>query len=970
MNRIIDFQPKMKIKCQDCEETFGSRRALVTHRAHESCESKVSKIKAKKDIQDTTIKFTKDVQEYRKLLSSEMDSLPNNGGNPHLLQSVPSLKTLSKRTYNETDDMFGTEISLFEDDTTANSLSSASKSHDDSHFKTMKFGIPDSLKAQIHLLNILGQHPSNLKLHDSIMKWLEYHGNNGEINFKEAKWLNRATVMKRLKSVLSVYGLEPRDKEVLLKSTPTLVTVPTFDFKAMLLSLIHDRELMRESNFIPDFDIFSGEETKLGPHVCGDIHTGDLYKSAKDIYCKNKEKDFPLPLIIFYDKTHTDLHGSLSTAPVMFTLGFFNQSARNSVDFWRVLGLVPNLSYGKGKNHDAPSREKLQDQHNCLKVILESISTIWKEGGLPTTILGKEVIIQPWIHVVIGDASGNNELCGHFNVHGNCMRPYRDCKCCFDMLDDPDPQCEYVTCKEVEDAFKNCRTGSISEISRHYVENAFDPANIPMADPIHGINSCTPPEGLHTFGSGIYTRVLETTHDIIGLDKTNGSVKDAIDTLHQTVVLNSRRQSERDFPRPSNRNGIMDGTKMGGTERRGNLFALVIALMTKKGKGLFDEHSKKHGLSKRKMIRTVMLLLSCEKWCHDNNLRDEVDSADNAFVGLKDMLLKNFPRRKILGDGRGNAWKLPKFHALSKFLRYMKLYGSAKNFNGGPGETNHIKFVKKPAQNTQRRPSSFTSQVATRTFETTMIETAYATIRDDVGDFDLESDDEEDEITTEGRYSIHFDAPTNLRKPYDRNFSVTWDDSNKNKLCHHVNKEMMGTISRNMADAGYKGQFKIRGFTCAKIKHDDGKLLLRCSPTYRGYQWYDFCMINYNLNNQSPAKIIGFFQYDTAGIPTPDLVDSGMTFDEIRQGKTRDYAIYAVVRSAKKYLSYEEIEKKFAVEFELGVGEEYMYILNVDSILGPLFAVSNFGGKNNEFITASPYRSWGKYFSNYIKECK
>ena len=28
----------------------------------------------------------------------------------------------------------------------------------------------------------------------------------------------------------------------------------------------------------------------------------------------------------------------------------------------------------------------------------------------------------------------------------------------------------------------------------------------------------------------------------------------------------------------------------------------------------------------------------------------------------------------------------------------------------------------------------------------------------------------------------------------------------------------MGTISKNMSDAGFKGQFKIRGFTCAKIR--------------------------------------------------------------------------------------------------------------------------------------------------------
>ena len=76
------------------------------------------------------------------------------------------------------------------------------------------------------------------------------------------------------------------------------------------------------------------------------------------------------------------------------------------------------------------------------------------------------------------------------------------------------------------------------------------------------------------------------------------------------------------------------------------------------------------------------------------------------------------------------------------------------------------------------------------------------------------------------------------------------------------------------------------------------------------------------------------------------------------------------MRSAKKYLSYEDIKTKFAVDFELGLGEEYLFILNTESILGPLFAIPNFGGNNNEFITASSYRSWGKYFSNYITECK
>ena len=80
----------------------------------------------------------------------------------------------------------------------------------------------------------------------------------------------------------------------------------------------------------------------------------------------------------------------------------------------------------------------------------------------------------------------------------------------------------------------------MKELSCHHVDNTFHSNFVPMSDVVHGINGCMPPEGLHTFGSGIYTRVFKTLHDIIGLDDANSMAKDEIDTLHQSVVLKSR----------------------------------------------------------------------------------------------------------------------------------------------------------------------------------------------------------------------------------------------------------------------------------------------------------------------------------------------------------------------------------------------------------------------------------------------
>jgi len=58
-----------------------------------------------------------------------------------------------------------------------------------------------------------------------------------------------------------------------------------------------------------------------------------------------------------------------------------------------------------------------------------------------------------------------------------------------------------------------------------------------------------------------------------------------------------------------------------------------------------------------------------------------------------------------------------KFHGVTKFVHYVKLFGNAINFYGGIGECNHKKFVKETGCNTQKRIRTFTSQVAKRYYE-------------------------------------------------------------------------------------------------------------------------------------------------------------------------------------------------------------------------------------------------------------
>ncbi len=54
---------------------------------------------------------------------------------------------------------------------------------------------------------------------------------------------------------------------------------------------------------------------------------------------------------------------------------------------------------------------------------------------------------------------------------------------------------------------------------------------------------------------------------------------------------------------------------------------------------------------------------------------------------------------------------------MTKFQSYIKKYGSAMTFYGGPGESAHNIFVKAPGQKTQRRVSEFAIQTANQYYD-------------------------------------------------------------------------------------------------------------------------------------------------------------------------------------------------------------------------------------------------------------
>ncbi len=217
----------------------------------------------------------------------------------------------------------------------------------------------------------------------------------------------------------------------------TIVTVPVFDMKEMLTSLLTDQTIMVDTtNFADGFDVFTGDVDVNNPtnDTYQEVHTGDAWIPARDGYCSNPQgPTMPVGLIVFGAKSHTDLHGTLSLmTPIICTLTLFNRTARNNAGFWRPIGYIPNLSYGKGTADRQSTSDEIQDEHTCLSCIFESLLRITRQGGFDLCVLGQNVTVKIWIHYCIGDTEGNNKWLGqylgnHDGVNSLSAMDGRDC---------------------------------------------------------------------------------------------------------------------------------------------------------------------------------------------------------------------------------------------------------------------------------------------------------------------------------------------------------------------------------------------------------------------------------------------------------------------------------------------------------------------------------------------------------------
>ena len=397
-----------------------------------------------------------------------------------------------------------------------------------------------------------------------------------------------------------------------------------------------------------------------------------------------------------------------------------------------------------------------------------------------------------------------------------------------------------------------------------------------------------------------------------------GINRNNFDQQHVRMQKSLRRQSERD-----------DGSKCQASERRGNLFSLACIAFTDDGK-IIKEGMQWSEHEWRNFLLFIGLYLAMEEWFHTHNKKENVRNACRKIGRVLKMLQDLFP----CGEG-ANGNNIPKMHGMAKMQYYMKFFGCAMNFFGGPGESSHKQFVKAPAQKTQRRVSEFAMQVA-KQYGHVMVAQHMKTCLEhrrlsttNLGGCNSNEVQLGPRTVMEGKYTINLS-----------------DEHLKEKMAF-LHKDLVDFLLCNGLDISRRNEERrqiIAGYTRTRSIDEDGnQTIFYTHPAYRGAPWYDWAYVHFVEKDEEvhyPSKVLGFIQ----------------TCDGIE----------AVIQCSTRPVKWSTVERKMFVEFELGVMQESFVNVSLSSFVYSLCVIQNYGGSKNKYMVVLPRSGWGHYFGNDI----
>ena len=462
-------------------------------------------------------------------------------------------------------------------------------------------------------------------------------------------------------------------------------------------------------------------------------------------------------------------------------------------------------------------------------------------------------------------------------------------------------------------------------------------------------------------------------------------------------------------------------------ERHGNFFAFTLLMHTTHCEEVMKPHFEDRNISFAKMRETCQILIAWDRFLLDANERWMYDDGMHGTLLLMKRIKKHFPkevRKKSQEKGNGsNGWHIVKFHVMFMVMANCLKFGSARVTHGGAAEKNHKFFVKRLAEETQRRLDTFASQIANNYFEHTILKKAYKKVRKhcistkgfnkytssdhtedsqfytdakDMSDFD---DVDANQVTIDPSFNRYKDAlligSYSMTISIDGRHAITgshrWKNTTKQKISNIIKPHPLIHFALGRAAIKYaqnaglsvSQSFDIEGFTSltVPIHYGDDKttdVRFKCTPMEYDKEWYDFALIRMpktidkENGDTCVAKVLGFFQYKSRGCLTFKKVM--VENKPIQQAMTSmDDTMYMLVQCEEGFTEYQDLTKTFVKRITLQ-SQENLHIIPIGCIIGPLLVVPDIIKKDvvskNDFIVAMGYHKWGSYFRHFCMKLR
>ena len=421
-----------------------------------------------------------------------------------------------------------------------------------------------------------------------------------EDGFDVKKALNRETLMRRLSQK---YRTPPKLEVCVINKQEVF----RFSFVDMLQDLVYS-----SSNHLHEILPFCNQEnipTGTEHELWNTPWMRDTFEMPR-YHDFDPKRDMMLPVIIYMDKTGTDVNQRYSLEPLLLTLAAIPRSHRESRHSWRHLGFIPQ----KQINSDEECTSLLQFHHDCLSYLLDGLKKAQKD---PPTIMVQfpdgriehRRALLP-LMIVMGDQLSQDTLCGRMKSNaGGAGRVHRSCMCSYLNIDDPYHQCQRVNVETLRflstkslvtdddidsQVLTHCshlphtkearamkmflqrqrtmfRSILRNPFTTHAIKNAFE--DVDFGSWQSGIHDATFDDFMHSVEGGMVSYITESVYD--GLTKKE---KDSVEEMTRSMLAEQRCSVISHYPRWRLQPGFTRQTLMTSGERVGSLLALALSL--------------------------------------------------------------------------------------------------------------------------------------------------------------------------------------------------------------------------------------------------------------------------------------------------------------------------------------------------------------------------------------------------------